>query len=124
MNQAIPCMRCLLLWRALQDQSSSSSQLRIQALQFLGVALTNSSPAVWQKHMSAMAGPVVAAAGDRYSVVSAEGLRVCESLVAIMRPDPSRPMPSQHEVWSMFPCQSLLASNCRGLSLEWPDQIL
>ena len=82
----------------MQDHSSNSSQLRIQALQFLGVALKSTSPAVWQKHVKAMADPVIAAAGERYSVVSAEGLRVCESLVYVMRPDPPTPMPSSQKV--------------------------
>lgn len=83
---------------AAQDHSSNSSQLRIQALQFLGVALRSSSPAAWQPHVKAMADPVIAAAGERYSMVSTEGLRVCEALVYIMRPDPSKPMPAQHKV--------------------------
>ena len=82
----------------MQDHSSNSSQLRIQALQFLGVALKSSSPAVWQEHVESMTQPITAAAGERYSMVSAEGLRVCESLVYIMRPDLSKPMPSSHEV--------------------------
>ena len=82
----------------MQDHSSNSSQLRLQALQFLGVALKSTSPAVWQKRVKAMADPVIAAAGERYSVVSAEGLRVCESLVYIIRPDPSTPMPSSQKV--------------------------
>ena len=87
----------LLLCRV-QDHSSNSSQLRIQALQFLGVALKSSSPAVWQGHVKGMTAPIIAAAGERYSMVSAEGLRVCESLVYIMRPDLSKPMPPSHKV--------------------------
>ena len=82
----------------MQDHSSNSSQLRIQALQFLGVALKSSSPAVWQGHVKSMTPPIIAAAGERYSMVSAEGLRVCESLVYIMRPDLSKPMPPSHKV--------------------------
>ena len=82
----------------MQDHSSNSSQLRIQALQFLGVALKSSSPAVWQGHVKSMTHPIIAAAGERYSMVSAEGLRVCESLVYIMRPDLSKPMPASHKV--------------------------
>ena len=81
-----------------QDHSSNSSQLRIQALQFLGVALKSTSPAVWQKHVKTMADAVTAAAGERYSMVSAEGLRVCESLVYVMRPDPSKAIPSAQKV--------------------------
>ena len=81
-----------------QEHSSNSSQLRIQALQFLGVALKSSSPAVWQGHVKSMTSPIIAAAGERYSMVSAEGLRVCESLVHIMRPDLSKPMPPSHKV--------------------------
>ncbi len=81
-----------------QDHSSNSSQLRIQALQFLGVALKSTSPAVWQKQVKTMADAVTAAAGERYSMVSAEGLRVCESLVYVMRPDPSKAIPSSQKV--------------------------
>ena len=96
---------------AAQDHSSNSSQLRIQALQFLGVALKSTSPAVWQKHVKAMADAVIAAAGERYSMVSAEGLRVCESLVYVMRPDPSKSMPSSQKVlqaWILSQCHSRL----------------
>ena len=95
-----------------QDHSSNSSQLRIQALQFLGVALKSTSPAVWQKHVKAIADAVTAAAGERYSMVSAEGLRVCESLVYVMRPDTSKPMQSSQKVLqAVVPCDFLLATH-------------
>ena len=81
-----------------QDHSSNSSQLRIQALQFLGVALKSTSPAVWQSHVKATADAVIAAAGERYSLVSAEGLRVCESLVYVTRPDPTKAIPPSQKV--------------------------
>ncbi|BDA42511.1 Cullin-associated NEDD8-dissociated protein 1 [Coccomyxa sp. Obi] len=77
------------LTAALNDQSSNSSQLRIQALQFLAVALERSDPAAWQPHVAALAKSISTAVAERYSKVSAEGLRVCEALVHVARPNAS-----------------------------------
>ncbi len=82
----------------LQDQSSNSSQLRIQALQFLAVALERSDPAAWQPHVPALATSISSAVAERYSKVSAEGLRVCEALVHVARPNASSTVPSSLQV--------------------------
>lgn len=82
----------------LQDRSSNSSQLRIQALQFLSVALEKSDPEVWRPHVAALSEPILAAVGERYSKVSAEGLRVCEALVHVIRPNLSNTIPSSLKV--------------------------
>lgn len=126
-------MQLLRIFMCVQDHSSNSSQLRIQALQFLGVALKSTSPAVWQKHVKAMAEAVTAAAGERYSMVSAEGLRVCESLVYVMRPEPSKAIPSSQKVLQDFgfptPAEPIIPShcllNCMDLFLKLlPDSML
>ena len=87
----------------MQDRSSSSSQLKIHALQFLRVALASSDAAAWQPHMKELADPVIAAAGERYSKVAAEALRVCEELVHVIRP-----MPSQAVAPALKVCPSIV----------------
>ncbi|EIE20950.1 TIP120-domain-containing protein [Coccomyxa subellipsoidea C-169] len=81
------------LTAALNDRSSNSSQLRIQALQFLSVALEKSDPGVWQPHVPALSKPILTAVAERYSKVSAEGLRVCEALIHVIRPNTSSSVP-------------------------------
>lgn len=76
-----------------QDRSSTSSQLKIHALQFLQVALATSDPAAWQPHLVKLVQPVTAAAGERYSKVAVEALRVCEELVRIVRPAAAQSAP-------------------------------
>ena len=81
-----------------QDRSSNSSQLRIQALQFLTVALEKSDPGAWQPHVPALSKPILTAVAERYSKVAAEGLRVCEALVHVIRPITSSPVPPPLQV--------------------------
>ena len=74
---------------------------------------------MWQGHVKGMTSPIIAAAGERYSMVSAEGLRVCESLVHIMRPDLSKPMPPSHKVRQLSRARDALSwlSRHQGFTL-------
>ena len=76
----------------LQDKSSSASALKIQALQFLGLALHGASSLEWQHQIGRLAPPIFSAVGDRYYKVSAEAIRVCEELVHAIRPSPPAPL--------------------------------
>jgi len=76
----------------LQDQSSSTSALKIQALQFLALALHKASQEVWRRQIGKLAPPVLLAVADKYYKVSAEALRVCEELVHSIRPNLTQPL--------------------------------
>lgn len=77
-----------------QDRSSSSAQLKLQALQFVREALGAEGAAAWRLHLAALAPPVAAAAGERYYKVGAEALRACAAMCRIIRPDALAPMPA------------------------------
>ena len=85
-----------------QDRSSTSSQLKIHALQFLQAALATSDAAAWQPHLMKLLQPVTTAAGERYSKVAVEALRVCEELVHIVQSAaaPSMLLPASMKVTS------------------------
>ncbi|MEW5303601.1 MAG: hypothetical protein WDW36_006278 [Sanguina aurantia] len=74
---------------SLNDKSSSgsSSTLKIEALCFLKLTLATSDTAVYEPHLAVLCSPIFAAVGERYYKVAAEALRVCEALVAVLRPD-------------------------------------
>jgi cullin-associated NEDD8-dissociated protein 1 len=88
------CSKIPPLCAAQDRSSSSSSQLKIHALQFLRAALAASDAPAWQPHVRELLPPVTAAAGERYSKVAAEALRVCEELVHVIRPSPLQAVPS------------------------------
>lgn len=70
----------------MQDKSQNSSALKIPALTFLRTALESTDPSVWQKHLQVLAPAVFATVGERYYKVTAQGLRVTERLIFVIRP--------------------------------------
>ncbi len=83
---------------ALQDKSSSASQLKLTALEFLSAALEASDPVVFEGHAESLAPPVFEAVGERYYKVSAEALRVCRHLMRAVRPDATQALADKHKV--------------------------
>ncbi|KAL4425586.1 hypothetical protein ABPG75_009602 [Micractinium tetrahymenae] len=77
---------------ALQDTSSTGSNSKIQALQFLNSAMSANDPAAFQPSAAAISKLVYAAVGERYYKVAAEALRVCEQLVRVIRPNVAAPV--------------------------------
>eukprot|EP00798_Chlamydomonas_sp_ICE-L_P008748 gene8748-33609_t len=77
--------------QALKEKSSSSSGVKIEALQYLRLAMDSSPPSVFQPYVTVLAPAVFAAANERYYKVSAEALRVCELMVKVMAPPPLPP---------------------------------
>eukprot|EP00195_Chlamydomonas_chlamydogama_P007020 CAMPEP_0202892974 /NCGR_PEP_ID=MMETSP1392-20130828/2632_1 /ASSEMBLY_ACC=CAM_ASM_000868 /TAXON_ID=225041 /ORGANISM="Chlamydomonas chlamydogama, Strain SAG 11-48b" /LENGTH=1235 /DNA_ID=CAMNT_0049577131 /DNA_START=157 /DNA_END=3864 /DNA_ORIENTATION=- len=80
---------------ALTDKSSSSSNLKIEALLFLKLAMASNPPSVFQPHVKALSPAVFAAANERYYKVAAEALRVCEQMVLVVAPAPGQPVSSE-----------------------------
>lgn len=78
---------------ALQDSSSTGSNSKVQALQFLNAAMASNNPAAFQPSAERLSKLVYAAVGERYYKVAAEALRVCEQLVRVIRPDVAAPVP-------------------------------
>eukprot|EP01018_Ginkgo_biloba_P019172 Gb_04165 [translate_table: standard] len=68
------------------DDTSSNSNLKIEALIFTRLVMASHSPSVFHPYIKALSGPVLSAASDRYYKVSAEALRVCGELVRAIRP--------------------------------------
>lgn len=81
-----------------QDKSSTASQLKLSALEFLSAALEASDPSVFAPHAAALAPSVFEAVAERYYKVSAEALRVCRHLLRAVRPDPLQPIATEHVV--------------------------
>lgn len=77
---------------ALQDKSQNSSNLKIPALTFLRTALESTKPSMWQQHLPVLAPAVFATVGERYYKVTAQGLRVAEQLIYVIRPQPQAQM--------------------------------
>ena len=74
----------------LQDKSSTASNLKIAALQFLRLGMQSTDAAIWQQHVPTLAGLVAASAEQRYYKVSAEALRVIAAMVPVIRPQGSK----------------------------------
>ena len=91
----------------MQDKSSSTSVLKIQALQFLGLALRKGDQQTWLPQISKVAPPVFQAVADKYYKVAAEAIRVCEVLVAAIRPTPTQPLQPTLQV-NLSPMQGFL----------------
>jgi len=72
--------------KALKDASSNT--LRIEALQFMQLALSSHAPSVFQPHLRALQPPVIALVSDRYYKITAEALRVASEIVRVLRPEP------------------------------------
>lgn len=75
-----------------QEKSSSTSAIKIQALQFIGLALAGADSLAWQPQIARLGPPVFAAVSDRYYKVAAAALRVCEALVVAIRPSMQKPV--------------------------------
>ena len=75
--------------RLLQDKSSTASNMKIAALQFLRLGMQSTGAAIWQQHVPKLAGLVAASAEQRYYKVSAEALRVIAAMVLVIRPQGS-----------------------------------
>ncbi len=82
----------------MQDRSSSSAQLKLQALQFVREALSAEGAAAWRTHLAALAPPIAAAASERYYKVGSEALRARSVVCRVIRPDASAPVPSDLQV--------------------------
>ncbi|GMH39342.1 hypothetical protein BSKO_07240 [Bryopsis sp. KO-2023] len=78
--------------RAFTDKSSQSD-LKIEALSFLKMAMCESEPATFQAHLPDLSEPVFASVQERYYKVTAEALRVCREMVRIIRPEVGGPIP-------------------------------
>jgi cullin-associated NEDD8-dissociated protein 1 len=70
---------------ALADKGSSSP-LKIEALEFLRVALPTHNATVFHPHMKGITTPVFKAVGDTYYKITAEALRVCCEITRVLRP--------------------------------------
>ncbi|DBB08467.1 hypothetical protein WJX82_000009 [Trebouxia sp. C0006] len=91
---------------ALTDKSQNSSNLKIPALTFLRTALESTDPSVWQKHLPVLSPAVFATVGERYYKVTAQGLRVAERLIFVIRPSTQSQIPggSSDVVNSLYKC--------------------
>lgn len=91
---------------ALTDKSQNSSNLKIPALTFLRTALESTDPSVWQQHLPALSSAVFATVGERYYKVTAQGLRVAERLVYVIRPQTQAQLPlgAKGIVDSLYKC--------------------
>ena len=89
---------------ALQDKSQNSSNLKIPALTFLRTALESTDPSVWQQHLPALSSAVFATVGERYYKVTAQGLRVAERLIYVIRPQTQAQLPSGAKVSTVPTC--------------------
>ncbi len=76
----------------MQDKSSSTPVLKMQALQFLGLALQKGNQQAWLPQISKLAPPVFQAVADKYYKVAAEAIRVCEVLATAIRPVAANPL--------------------------------
>ena len=90
----------------LQDKSQNSSNLKIPALTFLRTALESTAPSMWQQHLPVRAPAVFATVGERYYKVTAQGLRVAEQLIYVIRPQAQAPL-SQSAMVSLLSCSLL-----------------
>lgn len=82
----------------LQDKSQNSSNLKIPALTFLRTALESTDPSIWQKHLPVLSPAVFATVGERYYKVTAQGLRVAERLIFVIRPSTQSQIPGGSSV--------------------------
>lgn len=71
--------------QALTDKSTNTN-LKIEALQLLRLAVTNAPPAAYQPHLPKLMPGILSCAQERYYKVAADALRVCEQLVTVIRP--------------------------------------
>ena len=94
---------CKIAFCQLQDKSSSTSVLKIQALLFLGLALQRKrEQQVRQPQIIKLAPPVFQAAADKYYKVAAEAIRVCEVLVTAIRPAAVQPLQPALQVSAFY----------------------
>ncbi len=91
-------MLVTIIWVNLQDKSQNSSNLKIPALTFLRTALESTDPSVWQKHLVVLSPAVFATVGERYYKVTAQGLRVAERLIFVIRPSTQSQVPGGSSV--------------------------
>ena len=82
----------------LQDKSQNSSNLKIPALTFLRTALESTDPTVWQQHLPTLSSAVFGTVGERYYKVTAQGLRVAERLIYVIRPQTQAQLPAGAKV--------------------------
>ena len=109
----IHCGCCMVCVWALQDKSQNSSALKIPALTFLRTALESTDPSVWQKHLQVLAPAVFATVGERYYKVTAQGLRVTERLIFVIRPTTQAQMSGDSSVsfFQAWACHLLTAKH-------------
>ena len=111
--------------RLLQDKSSTASNLKIAALQFLRLGMQSTDAAIWQQHVPKLAGLVAASAEQRYYKVSAEALRVIAAMVPVIRPPGSAAPAAELKVGLLThhwpPAAELTSAGCTALrgSLGW-----
>ncbi|XP_044740859.1 cullin-associated NEDD8-dissociated protein 1 isoform X2 [Chrysoperla carnea] len=65
---------------------NSSSNMKIDTLNFVHCLITTHSPAVFHPHMGVLMPPIVAAVGDSFYKITAEALNVLRELVKVIRP--------------------------------------
>lgn len=107
-------MQCALL----QDKSQNSSNLKIPALTFLRTALESTDTRVWQQQLPVLSPAVFATVGERYYKVTAQGLRVAERLIFVIRPQTQAQVPGGSVVGCLLSwhCLHVQSSLCRCCS--------
>lgn len=96
----------------LQDKATGSAGLKIQALQFLHLAMIAGKAPAWQSHLAKLASPLFAAVGERYYKVAAEALRVCTHAVPVLRPSPPAPVSPPLQVSCLASARVLATYPC------------
>eukprot|EP00192_Tetraselmis_astigmatica_P000226 CAMPEP_0117662728 /NCGR_PEP_ID=MMETSP0804-20121206/8205_1 /TAXON_ID=1074897 /ORGANISM="Tetraselmis astigmatica, Strain CCMP880" /LENGTH=1235 /DNA_ID=CAMNT_0005469641 /DNA_START=95 /DNA_END=3802 /DNA_ORIENTATION=- len=81
------------LLHALQDKGANTG-LKIEALEFLNLAMAESKRETFQPHIPLLSKPVFAAVGERYYKVTSAALQVCQQMVHVMRPGEA-PVPQE-----------------------------
>lgn len=67
-------------------EKNSSSNMKIDALQFIHCLLTSHPKEVFHPHMHVLLPPVINAVGDNFYKITAEALNVLQELVKVIRP--------------------------------------
>ncbi|KAJ3052397.1 Cullin-associated NEDD8-dissociated protein 1 [Rhizophlyctis rosea] len=67
-------------------KTSTSSNLKLELLEFLRVLLTTHRPEVFHPHLGRLVPPVITAANDKFYKITGEALTVANELVKVIRP--------------------------------------
>lgn len=104
--------------KALNDHSTSSSDLKIEVLSFLQVSMKNSTSTDFSEMLPSISRAIFDSINERYYKVVSTALQVCIEMVHVIRPDPSTVIPAS----SQSIVQGLFESVMRRLSTQDVDQ--